>query len=577
MKATALPYQNIAFNFLPRASRASWLFIVATTVVIYLVMPPLFFILVSSIMPPAEQTPRIPTLANFTGIFAGLSEFKSLLWNSLIFSIGSSGLALVFGTTLAWLAERTNARFRGLTYVSAFVSFAIPGIIKVIGWILLFGPEAGYLNVAVKSLTGIFPLFNVFSMGGMILVEGFLWTPVVFLLMGTPFRSMDPSLEEAAVVSGSSEWQVFRRVTFPMAAPSVLSVLILTFVRSLEAFEIPALIGLPAGIEIFTTQIYTQLKGNIIPDYGHASAYSVILIALVSLVLIPYYRVTQDTFKFSTVTGRGFNPRRKDLRKWRWLGGLFLLSLPLVQLLPMLALLWSSFTPFLQVPSVEALGQLSFANYALAFNDPKIVRSTANSLLVSITSASGAVAVAFVVAWIVARTGISLRWMLDRLTMLPLVFPGIVLGVAILQMYLILPLPVYGTVWIMVAAFVPQYLPYAMRCNHAGLLGIHKELEESATASGASWGQVARNIIAPLMMPALFAAWIYIFLVTVRELSVSLLLYSPGSEVISVVMWELWENGAVGTLSAYALAISAAMALLAVLFYRTSRHYGLNV
>ena len=577
MKATALPYQNIAFGVLPRPDRTSWLFIIAITVVVYLVVPPLLFILISSLMPPAEEALRIPTLANFTGIFDSFSDFKLLLWNSLIFSIGSSGLALVFGTTLAWLAERTNARFRGLTYVSAFVSFAIPGIIKVIGWILLFGPEAGYLNLAVKSLTGIFPLFNVFSMGGMILVEGFLWTPVVFLLMGTPFRSMDPSLEEAAVVSGSSEWQVFRRVTFPMAAPSVLSVLILTFVRSLEAFEIPALIGLPAGIEIFTTQIYTQLKGSIIPDYGHASAYSVILIALVSLVLIPYYRITQDTFKFSTVTGKGFNPRRKDLGKWRWLGGLFLLSLPLVQLLPMMALLWSSLTPFLQVPSVKALGQLSFGNYALAFNDPKIVRSTANSLLVSITSASGAVAVAFVVAWIVARTRISLRWMLDRLTMVPLVFPGIVLGVAILQMYLILPLPVYGTVWIMVAAFVPQYLPYAMRCNHAGLLGIHKELEESATASGASWGQVVRNIIAPLMMPALFAAWIYIFLVTVRELSVSLLLYSPGSEVISVVMWELWQNGAVGTLSAYALTISAAMALLAMIFYRTSRRYGLNV
>jgi len=577
MKATALPYQNIAFGVLPRPDRTSWLFIIAITVVVYLVVPPLLFILISSLMPPAEETLRIPTLANFTGIFDSFSDFKLLLWNSLIFSIGSSGLALVFGTTLAWLAERTNARFRGLTYISAFVSFAIPGIIKVIGWILLFGPEAGYLNLAAKSLTGIFPLFNVFSMGGMILVEGFLWTPVVFLLMGTPFRSMDPSLEEAAVVSGSSEWQVFRRVTFPMAAPSVLSVLILTFVRSLEAFEIPALIGLPAGIEIFTTQIYTQLKGSIIPDYGHASAYSVILIALVSLVLIPYYRITQDTFKFSTVTGKGFNPRRKDLGKWRWLGGLFLLSLPLVQLLPMMALLWSSLTPFLQVPSVKALGQLSFANYALAFNDPKIVRSTANSLLVSITSASGAVAVAFVVAWIVARTSISLRWMLDRLTMVPLVFPGIVLGVAILQMYLILPLPVYGTVWIMVAAFVPQYLPYAMRCNHAGLLGIHKELEESATASGASWGQVVRNIIAPLMMPALFAAWIYIFLVTVRELSVSLLLYSPGSEVISVVMWELWQNGAVGTLSAYALTISAAMAFLAMIFYRTSRRYGLNV
>ena len=577
MKAASQPYQNLALTFPPRTNYPSGLFILMAAVVAYLVLPPLLFIAVYSIMPGAEEGARLPTLANFTTIFDSFADFKLLLSNSLVFSIGSSAWALAFGTALAWLAERTNARFRGVAYVSAFVSFAIPGIIKVIGWVLLFGPEAGYVNVAAKAAIGVFPLFNLFSMAGMIMVEGLLWTPVVFLLMGTPFRSMDPSLEEAAVVSGSSEWQVFRRVTFPMAAPSVLSVLILTFVRSLEAFEIPALIGLPAGIEILTTQIYLQLKGSIIPDYGHASAYSVILIVLVSLALVPYYRITQDTFKFSTVTGKGFNPRRKDLGKWRWLGGLLLLSLPFVEFLPMLALLWSSLTPFLQVPSMEALRQLSFANYALAFNDPKILRSTANSLLVSLTSASGAMAVAFVAAWLVTRTGIAMRWMLDRLTMVPLVFPGIVLGVAILQMYLILPLPVYGTVWIMVAAFVPRYLPYAMRCSHAGLLGIHKELEESATASGATWGQVARNIIVPLMMPALFAGWIYIFLVTVRELSVSLLLYSPGSEVIAVVMWELWENGAVGTLSAYALGISAATVLLAALLYRMSRRYGLNV
>jgi iron(III) transport system permease protein len=388
---------------------------------------------------------------------------------------------------------------------------------------------------------------------------------------------MDPSLEEAAVVAGSSEWQVFLRVTFPMAAPTVLSVLILTFVRSLEAFEIPALIGLPAGIEILTTQIYLQLKGTAIPEYGHASAYSVILIVLVTLALIPYYRITQDGFKFTTVTGKGFNPRRKDLGRWRWFGGFLLLGLPFLQLLPMTALLWSSLTPFLQVPSMTALANVSLANYATAFNDAKILRSTLNSLLVSISSASGAVAVAFIAAWIVARTTIRMRWMLDRLAMVPLVFPGVVLGVAILQMYLHLPLPLYGTVWIMVAAFITRYLPYAIRCSHSGLLGIHKELEESATASGATWGQVARNIIIPLMMPALFAGWIYIFLVTIRELSVSLLLYSPGSEVIAVVMWELWENGAVGTLSAYALGISAATVLVAALLYRLSRRYGLNV
>jgi iron(III) transport system permease protein len=160
--------------------------------------------------------------------------------------------------------------------------------------------------------------------------------------------------------------------------------------------------------------------------------------------------------------------------------------------------------------------------------------------------------------------------------MLPLVFPGIVMGVAILKMYLTLPVPIYGTVWILVAAYLPRYLPYAMRFCHAGLLGIHRELEESATASGATWGQAARNIIVPLMMPALFAGWIYIFLITIRELSVALLLYSPGSEVISVVIWELWDNGHVGELAAFSLIITLGTVLVGSTFLKIAQRYGLQ-
>jgi iron(III) transport system permease protein len=546
-------------------------------VLAYLVIPPLFFIAYSSLTAGPDAAVEGFTFDNFGNIFESFAEFKILLWNSLVFSTGSAVWALVFGTLLAWLAERTNAPFRGLAYVAAFVSFAIPGLIKVIGWILLLGPEAGFLNVIVRDLTGFYPLFNIFSMAGMVLVEGFLWTPIVFLLMATPFRSMDPSLEEAAVISGSSDWQVFRKVTLPMAAPSVLAVLILTFIRSLEAFEIPALVGLPAGIEVFTTQIYLQLTEGYIPEYGNASAYSVLLIGLVALSLLPYYRVTQHAHRFTTVTGKGFQPRRKDLGTLRWLGGLLLLFLPLIQMFPLVTLFWSSLTPYLQDPSWEALAQISFDNYATAFNDSKILSSIFNSLTISITSASAAVFVAFLAAWIVVRTRIRMRWTLDRLTMLPLVFPGIVMGVAVLKTYLTVPIPVYGTIWIIVIAFTARYLPYAMRFSHAGLLGIHQELEESATASGATWGQVARNIVVPLMMPALFAAWIYIFLITVRELSVALLLYSPGSQVISVTIWEMWENGSVGTLSAFSLGITAGTVLIASLFHRLSRRYGLQI
>lgn len=581
--ATGLPSRNFFQRFLAfdkpvgAGHNPLWLFVPITIIVAYLVLPPLFFIVYSSFIPPFEAEHQGLTISNYREIFASFHEFKRLAWNSLVFSVGSSAWALLFGTTLAWLAERSNAPFRSVAYVSAFVSFAVPGLIKVIGWILLLGPEAGFLNVAVGSVTGIMPIFDLFSMSGMILVEGFLWTPIVFLLMATPFRSMDPSLEEAAVVAGSTNWQVFKRVTFPMAMPSVLSVLMLTFIRSLEAFEIPALIGIPAGIEVFTTQIYLQLTEGYIPEYGFASAYSVVLIAAVGLALIPYYRVTKHAHRFTTVTGKGFNPRRIDLGKLRTLGGVLLLILPTLQLMPLLALAWSSLTPYLQPPSMAVLSELSFDHYVAAFSNDQLLSSITNSLVISMTSATGAVFIAFVAAWIVARTSLRSRWTLDRMIMLPLVFPGIVMAVAILKMYLTIPIPIYGTIWIMVAAFAARYLPYAMRFCHSGLLGIHKELEESATASGATWGQTARNVIVPLMMPALFAAWIYIFLITVRELSIALLLYSPGSEVISVVIWELWENGHVGTLAAYALGITAGTVLLATVFHRMTRSYSLNV
>src|SRR6187549_3233294 len=229
---------------------AQWLFLLTSVTLAYLVLPPFFFILHTSLVTDRGLQAGSFTIQHFVNIIDSLGDVKTLLTNSMIFSVGSAGIALVYGTLLAWLAERSNAPFRKLAYVSAYVSFAIPGIIKVVGWIMLLGPKAGILNAPAVAWTGQ-PFFNIFSMSGMILVESFLWIPIVFLLMSTPFRSMDPSLEEAATTAGSTGWQVFKKVTFPLALLSVLAVLILTFIRSLEAFEIPALIGIPAGVEVF--------------------------------------------------------------------------------------------------------------------------------------------------------------------------------------------------------------------------------------------------------------------------------------------------------------------------------------
>lgn len=552
------------------------LFLGTGAVVAYLVLPPFFFILSASLTAETGARAGAFTLQHYASILGSLDDFYLLAWNSFVFSTGSAVGALAIGTLLAWLAERTNAPFKNVAYISAFIAFGIPGIVKVIGWILMLGPEAGLINVIAERLTGLSPLFDIFSLAGMILVEAFVWTPVVFLLMATPFRSMDPSLEEAALTAGSTNWQVFRRVTFPLALPSVLAVLFLTFVRSLEAFEIPALIGLPAGVEVLTTKIYLQIRTGFIPRYGEASAYSVLLIALVGLVLFFYHRVTSQGHRFSTVTGKGFRPRRIELGAWRWVGGAVLLLLPLLQILPLAALTWASFLPFVQGPSREAWALLSLDNYRIAFNDGSIIWAVLNSLIVSVSSATAVVALTFVAAWVVVRTDLSKRWILDQLATLPLVFPGLVMGVAILQMYLTLPLPVYGTLWIIVLAFMVRYLPYGMRFGHAGLLSIHRELEESSAACGGNWGQTVRKILVPLMLPTLFASWIYVFLITIRELSVALLLYSPGSQVVSVVIWELWENGRIGEVAAFSLVFTLGTVLLAALLKQLAHRYSLN-
>jgi iron(III) transport system permease protein len=554
---------------------AQMLFLLTTATLAYLVLPPFFFILHTSLVVDRGLQAGSYTIQHFANIIASLGDMRELLANSMIFSVGSAGIALVYGTVLAWFAERSNAPFRNLAYIAAYISFAIPGIIKVVGWIMLLGPKAGIINSFVMPFTGQ-PLFNIFSMQGMILVESFLWIPVVFLLMSTPFRAMDPALEEAATTAGSTGWQVFCRVTFPLALPSVLAVLILTFIRSLEAFEIPALVGIPAGVEVLTTKIYLQIRGGLLPKYGEASAYSTILIVMVALGLIPYYRITSKTYKFTTISGKAYRPHRVDLGRWRWLGACFMLFLPVLQVFPIAAITWSSLLPYAQAPSMKALSMISLNNYRSALADSGIVGSVLNSVTVSVTSATIAIFITFVAAWLIVRASIKARWVLDQMAMLPLVFPGIVMGIAILKMYLAIPLPVYGTIWILVLAFIARYLPYGIRFSHSALLSLHKELEEGALASGANWFQMVRHVVIPLIMPALLAGWIYIFLITFRELSIALLLYSPGSQVVAVKIWELWDNGHVGELAAFSLVIAAGTVVVGSVFLKIGQRHGLQ-
>lgn len=558
---------------LPQAE--TWVATVVGSLLVILVVPPLVFLVSTSMHSWDGLRPGPVSLENFQGILSDGVASLELLKNSLIYAGGSTAIAIVAGSGLAWLVERTNTPGKGAIYVAAFVSLAVPGVISVIGWILLFGPDAGLINTLAHRIGLEGGFFDIFSMGGMVLVESLSWTPVVFLLMVTPFKFMDPSLEEAGLVSGASRWTVFRRITIRMALPSALAALMLSLIRTLESFEAPALIGIPGGVKVLTTEIYLQIKSGLVPEYGSASAYAVILIVLVAVLLWGYSRQTASGERFATVTGKGFRPAVVDLGRLRIVGGIISWATLLLVLAPLLVLVWASLLPYYRTVSWEALQSLTLDNYASALGRSGIVRSVGNTLVVSVVSGVAVMAISLGAAWVMARTSIRGRRGLDLLASLPLVVPGVVAGIAVLRTYIASPIPVYGTIWILAIAFTMRYLPYGMRYAHAGIVQMHPDLEDSARTSGAAFWARIRRVVLPLTLPAMAGGFIFTFLNSSSQLAIPLLLSGPDSQVISVAIFDLYQNGAVTELAAFSVVVTAAIVALSSAAYRITRSQGL--
>jgi iron(III) transport system permease protein len=555
-----------------------WLIIGAcVALTLYLGVVPLGFLLWQSFFTPQSAAKAAEfTLGNYREAYAS-EETWLLFWNSLKFSAGASLLAFALGTLLAWMNERTNTPFKSLFFALSIIPLIIPGILFTVAWILLGSPKIGLLNLALQNLFDTDAVFiNVYSLGGMIWVDALHYSPMAFLLMTAAFRSMDPALEESAVMSGASVVQVLARVTLPLVWPAIFATLLILFVRAIESFEVPALLGLPVGIQVFTSAIY-QAVHRYPSQVGLASAYAVTLLVITSAGVYFQSRLSTSGNRYATMTGKGFRPRLIDLGNWRYLTvALFLLYFLLIVVLPFAVLLWSSFQKFYSVPSVEALSRLTLEPYRTILGYPSLMRSVWNSLLLALTTATIVMLVTAVICWIVVKTKLRGRWLLDNVASLPMVFPGIVLGLAIMILYLYLPIGVYGTIWIMLIAYVTRFMPYGLRYNTTSMLQIHKELEESAAMSGASWATAFRRIILPLLKPGLVAGWIYIVIVSIRELSSSILLYSPGTEVLSILIWELWENGQYVELSALGVMFIIGLFFLVLVAQAIGKRFGIR-
>ncbi len=563
---------------LPRPFEWKWVVIgLCVAFTAYIAVIPLAFLLWQSFFTPqtVAKAARF-TLENYAQAY-GSSETAKLFWNSLQFAVGASLLSFSLGTALAWMNERTNTPFKTLFFALSIIPLVIPGILFTIAWILLGSPKIGIVNLALQYWFGLDkPPFNVYSLWGMMWVDGLHYSPMAFLLMTAAFRAMDPSLEESATMSGANIFQVARKVTLKLVWPAILATLLMLFVRSIESFEVPALLGLPVGIHVFTSAIY-QAVHRYPSQIGLASAYGMTLLVITSIGVYFVSRLSSRGSKYATMTGKGFRPRRIDLGPWRWVAAaVFIVYFLLIVGLPFAVLLWSSFQKFYSVPSWQALQNLTLDPYRFILAYPNLSRSVWNTLLLSFGSATLIMLVTSVICWIVVKTKIPGRRLLDNVASLPMVFPGLVLGLAIMIFYLNVDVGVYGTLWIMFIAYITRFMPYGLRYNTASMLQIHKELEESAAMSGASWGTTFRRVVLPLLKPGLAAGWIYVMIVSIRELSSSILLYSPGTEVLSITIWELWENGQYVELSALGVLFILALFVLVTAAQWLSGRFGVK-
>jgi iron(III) transport system permease protein len=504
----------------------------------------------------------------FAGVADALraEELSSLVGNSVVFAAGATAVAALAGTGLAFLVERTDLPFRRAVLAVSLVPLIVPGILYTSAWIFLASPETGALNVLLEPLVG--PRFvDVFGMGGMVAVEGLHLAPIVLVIMVAAFRSLDPSLEESARLSAARPWTVFRRVSLPLVRPALLVAVLLVLVRALEAFEVPALLGIPGGSWVLTSRIWRAL--SVFPaDYVEASVFSLVLLALAAAGVYLHGRLSRRARRYQTVTTRGFRPPLLQLGRSRWpLAGLVGAYLAVAVVLPLLLLVYVSTQPFYAPPSLDRLSRATLSNYGEILADGAVLDAARNSLVLAVGAATAIVALTAVASWIAVRTRVRGRWLIGALAFFPLVMPGLVLGEALLFAYLRLPVPVYGTLWILLIAYVTRFLPYGMASATASMHQVGNELEESARASGAAWWPTFRRVVLPLAAPGLLAGWIAIITLSLRELSSSIVVYSPGNEVLAIRIWALYEAGRFPELAALGVVMVLAVVPLVAAAY----------
>lgn len=556
--------------------RVSPVVAILIAILLFAIVPPTIFLVNASFhetLP--DGSPGAFTTRFYEQLLAGKLFLPSLI-NTMIYACGSALIAILIGTTQALIVERTNAPGRKLAFLAAIISLGVPHILYTVAWLLLLG-RSGPVNDLLALIFQRPQMLDVYSLWGMMLIEGIGFVPLTFLLMSAVLRSTDASFEEAAMMSGASPLSAFMRISLRMALPALAGLTLLIFVKAFESFEVPALVGLAGNVNVITTMIYQSSRQAGAANYGEAGAYSVCLVIILLGLMLWQNQLSKNAKRYQTITGKGFRPRVIDLGPWRYPASSLLVFLFLcVTVIPVLMLAFTSFQPFYGGVSLEAFTRLSLENYEALLKPGSFRDSILNTLTLGTMTATLVVPFTALCAWLVVRRA-SGAWMLDQIACVPLVFPAIILSVAFLDVFVNMSLPLYGTLLSVILASSVRYLPYGMRYAFAGTMQIHSDLEEAATVSGADKFKIFFRILMPLLAATLVSSWLMIFLLSVQAVSLPLLLVGPGSEVMAVTLFELWQNGQVTELAAMGILWILLMTCVSITFHMLTRRHQLTV
>lgn len=509
------------------------IFAVAAAALFFIVVVPLAIVIVQGLVH-YEGGSWSFTSAHIQLVLGRWPYWIALL-NTLVIGLGATAVACAAGVPMAWLFARTNVPGKGFLEKLATIPIFIPPFVGAVAWILLAAPRIGVFNLPFRALFNAEPL-SVYTLTGIAWVIGIYLAPYVMMIVAAALRSMDPSLEEAAQVSGLSRTRTAMTVTLPLVAPAILSGAVLAFVITIGLFGTPVVIGWARQLYFITSRIYLASQ-EVPPAFGIMAVLSVYLIIL-SLLATMLQRWLLRGRSFITVSGKGFRTREIQLGRTRYVAAGFVwLYCFFTIIAPILVLIAAALSTF------TWSGHFTTENFEYLWASADVRATLWNSLLIALIAATLATVIGIIISWTTQRTTIPHRQVLEYLAVLPVSVPGIAFGVGVALFWMRMPIAVYGTIWIIVFAFIGRFSGYAVRSISASIVQVHPELEECARIAGYGWFRTFTRITLPLIRPSIVASWMLLFSIFITELSMVILLYTAETRTFSVLSFEVWNVG----------------------------------